>query len=76
MLVLDNCSAHPDAQDLISDDWKVVGKFIPVNVPVLIQPMDQSVLNSLKLRYKKKLLLEDERGKSVVDFLKSVNMKK
>ena len=41
--------------------------------------MDQGVLIALKLRYKKKLLrrllIEDDRGGSVVDFLKSVDMK-
>ena len=41
--------------------------------------MDQGVLKSLKLRYKKmllrRLLIEDDRGGSIVDFLKSVNMK-
>ena len=37
------------------------------------------MLKALKLHYKKKLLrrliIEDDRGQSVVDFLKSVNMK-
>ena len=41
--------------------------------------MDQGVLVALKCRYKKKLLqrllIEDENGVSLIDFLKSVNMK-
>ena len=41
--------------------------------------MDQGVLVALKRRYKKKLLLrlliEDENGVSLIDFLKSVNIK-
>ena len=45
----------------------------------LIQPMDQGVIQSLKMRYKKKLLrrliIEDDLGTSIVDFLKGVHMK-
>lgn len=79
VLVLDNCSAHPDPDDLVSDDGKIVAKFLPPNVTSLIQPMDQGVLEALKRRYKKKLLrklvIEEENGSDIVNFLKSVNMK-
>lgn len=41
--------------------------------------MDQGVLVALKRRYKKKLvsrlILADDSGKSVAEFLKSINMK-
>ncbi len=80
VLVLDNCSAHPSEADLISDDEKITVRFLPPNVTSLIQPMDQGVLKALKLIYKKKLLrrllIEDDRGGCVVDFLKAVDMKK
>lgn len=79
MLLIDNCSAHPDASQLISDDGEIEVKFLPPNVTALIQPMDQGVLQALKRNYKKKLIrrlvLEDDRGESVLDFLKSINMK-
>ena len=79
VLVLDNCSAHPNAEDLVSDDKKIFVKYLPPNVTALIQPMDQGVLKALKLRYKRKLLrrllIEDDRGGSIVAFLKSVTMK-
>ena len=46
---------------------------------VLIQPKDQDVMLSLKRRYKKKLLrrliIENDEGKSMVEFLKGVNMR-
>jgi len=78
VLVLDNCSAHPDEEDLISKDGKVIVKYLPANVTALIQPMDQGVLETLKRRYKRKILeeliLRDEEGKSIPDFLKSINM--
>ena len=79
VLLLDNCSAHPDAEELVSADGQIFAFFLPPNVTSLIQPMDQGVLESLKRRYKKKLLhrllLEDEVGTNIADFLKQVNMK-
>ena len=79
VLVLDNCPAHPNEEDLISDDGNIITLYLPPNVTSLIQPMDQGVLVGLKHRYKKillrRLLIEDENGVSLIDFLKSVNMK-
>jgi hypothetical protein len=79
VLLLDNCSAHPDPQELVSDDGKIFAKFLPPNVTSLIQPMDQGVLISLKRRYRKKLLhrliIADEMGTSIIEFLKGLNMK-
>ena len=79
VLVLDNCPAHPDAEELISDDGNIFAHFLPPNITSLIQPLDQGVLIALKRRYKRKLLhrliIEDENGSSIIDFLKSVNMK-
>lgn len=78
VLVLDNCSAHPNEDVLVSDDQKIVVKFLPPNVTSLIQPMDQEVLESLKRRYRRKLLekllLRDVEGRSIVDFIKSIDM--
>ena len=79
LLLLDNCSAHPDEQELISEDGAIFAKFLPPNVTSLIQPMDQGVLQMVKKRYKKKLLhrliIEDDTGGSVITFLKTINMK-
>ena len=58
VLLLDNSSAHPDEEELISADGKVIAKFLPPNVTSLIQPMDQGVLESIKRRYRKKILEE------------------
>ena len=79
VLVLDNCPDHPNEEDLISDDGNITALYLPPNVTSLIQPMVQGVLVALKRRYKKKLLrrllIEDENGVSLIDFLKSLNMK-
>ncbi|XP_053685695.1 jerky protein homolog-like [Sabethes cyaneus] len=58
LLVLDNFSAHFDGgSPLESDDGKIKVLFLPSNVTSLGQPMDQGVLNAIKKRYKKKLLV-------------------
>ena len=79
ILVLDNCSAHPGASELISTDGKIFAHFLPANVTSLIQPMDQGVLQAIKTRYKKKLIrrliIEGDVGKSIVDCIKSVKKK-
>ena len=77
VLILDNYSAHPDLEDLISDDGTIFAKFLPPNVTALIQPMDQGVIESAKKRYKllRRLIIEDESGVSIVDYLKCINLK-
>ena len=42
VLLLDNCRAHPPAEDLVVDNILVV--YLPPNVTSLIQPMDQGVI--------------------------------
>ena len=48
LLLLDNCSAHPDEESLVSADGLVTAKFLPSNLTAMIQPMDQGVLESQK----------------------------
>lgn len=56
LLLLDNCSAHHDGGDSLEHgDIKVM--YLPPNITSLGQPMDQGVLNAIKKRYKKKLML-------------------
>ena len=45
LLILDNCSAHPD-KPLVSKDKLAKAVFLPVTS--LIQPMDQGILECLK----------------------------
>ena len=80
VLVLDNCPAHPNEEDLSSDDGNNHRPLLATKCHFLDPTtMDQGVLVALKRRYKKKLLqrllIEDENGVSLIDFLKSVNMK-
>ena len=49
-MLLDNCSAHPEEAELVSEDGQIFAYFIPANVTSLIQPMDQGVLQALKMK--------------------------
>ena len=79
ILILDNCSAHPSVELLVSPDGLVTSTYLPPNVTSLVQPMDQGVLESLKRGYRKSLLrdhLLSEDGLLDIDlYLKKVNMK-
>lgn len=54
LLLLDNASCH--SKDLQSTDGTIVCMYFPPNVTALIQPMDQNVINLLKISYKKSFL--------------------
>ena len=78
VLVLDNCSAHPDPENLMSDDGKIYALFLPANVIALIQPIDQGVIEIVKKKFRKllqKLIIEDDCGTSIADFVKRINLK-
>jgi len=57
-LLLDNCSAHPNEDKLISMDGKVIAKFLALNLTFLIQPRDQRCAGS----YQVPLLTKYPRG--------------
>ena len=78
ILLLDNCSAHPEESELITEDGCIRATFLPPNVTSLIQPMDQGVIESVKRLYRRrmceKMLIADEDGATIVGFLKSLNL--
>ena len=49
-------SAHPSEDELVSADGKITAKFLPQNVTALVQPIDKSVLESIKRVYRKSVL--------------------
>ncbi|KAG8240076.1 hypothetical protein J437_LFUL018900 [Ladona fulva] len=56
LLLLDNCPGHPSAEELCTNDGEISAMFLPPNSTALIQPMDQNVIQNIKLRYRKLLL--------------------
>lgn len=79
LLLLDNAPVHPDSSSLVSLDGSIRAMFLPPNTTCLVQPMDQGVLEAMKRRYRnallQRLLLEDQEGRSIVEFCKSINIK-
>ncbi|GBP33144.1 Tigger transposable element-derived protein 4 [Eumeta japonica] len=69
LLLVDNCPAHP----FISNLQELA--FLPPNMTSVLQPMDQSVIKSLKGHYRRKLLMElvQSEGKTSVNMLHAVN---
>ncbi|XP_062711210.1 jerky protein homolog-like [Aedes albopictus] len=58
VLVLDNCSAHFTGGDLQTRDGKIWTEFLPPNTTAIVQPMDQNIIQMIKLRYRKTLMQE------------------
>ena len=81
VLLIDNCSAHPNEEELTSSDGTTITKFLPPNVMSLIQPMDQGVFQEMKCRYRRKILedfvlTEDNYKSSIINYLKRLNLLK
>ena len=68
VLLVDNCPAHPSIDNLVSTELI----FLPPNTTSKLQPMDQSVIRSLKADYKtmsiKKLIEATEKKKPLPEF--------
>ncbi|GBO18913.1 hypothetical protein AVEN_261345-1 [Araneus ventricosus] len=76
---LNNCPGHPSAEELCSDAGEISAMFLPSNTIALIQPMDQNVIQNIKLVYRKLLLtniLNDPvHNENLEETLKNVNLK-
>ena len=71
LLIIDNAPTHPSLDKInnIDEDFKV--QFLPPNVTVLLQPMDQGIIEKMKEMYRKqvfrRLLLTAQGKESVVE---------
>ena len=75
LLLLDNCQAHPLADNLISRDRRIWVSYLPKNTTSKIQPLDQGISN-FKMIYRQELIkkiVADERP--VQESLKAINIK-
>lgn len=76
LLVLDNAPGHGPNDVLMSKDGRIKTLFMPPNCTPLLQPMDQNIIQMVKKRYKKKILLEAvSRNDDITATLKSINLK-
>ena len=58
LLLLDNAPSHPEEKELRSRDGLVCVLYLPPNCTPLLQPMDQHVIQAIKIHYRKQLLLD------------------
>jgi hypothetical protein len=56
VLLIDNCPAHPDAEQLKTADGKISTLFLPKNSTSLFQPLDGGIIANVKKRYRRSLL--------------------
>lgn len=68
LLIVDNAPTHPTEKLLERGNSQFITIFLPPNVTSLLQPMDQSVIETMKCHYRRQLLRklvvegEDEEG--------------
>lgn len=76
LLLLDNAPGHPKEEDLRSEDNLIQVLFMPPNTTPLLQPMDQNVIQQIKINYKKSLLSDViKQSDGIIKFLKKTNIK-
>lgn len=76
LLVLDNAPSHPKEDEINFDpNFRVL--FLPPNCTAILQPMDQNLIQNIKVAYRKQLLthilLEDD--KNIAAVLKKFNLR-
>lgn len=77
VLILNNAPSHPN-DELKSDDGNIFCFFLPPNATPIIQPMDQSVIETMKRLYRKRFihqLVMDNDEMSIIAFWKEYNLK-
>uniref|UniRef100_A0A452ICM7 HTH CENPB-type domain-containing protein n=1 Tax=Gopherus agassizii TaxID=38772 RepID=A0A452ICM7_9SAUR len=62
LLLLDNCSAHSTAENLVSHDSKIKVSYLPKNTTSEIQPLDKGIISAFKQNYRREMI-----GQMVVD---------
>lgn len=78
VLILDNAPAHPSSDILCTKDGKISCILLPPNVTSILQPMNQSPIETFKRIYRRELLrrliIADD-DQELTEFKKSLNLK-
>lgn len=76
VLVLDNCSAHFNTEELKTSDDAIWTMFLPPNTTAVVQPMDQNIIQMIKSRYRQIMMTEVlGRPGEFHDNVKKINVK-
>lgn len=75
LLLVDNCTAHPKIPNL--QNIKLV--HLPPNTTAVLQPMDQGIINSLKVHFRKALVIRlieelDTNAKKSINVLDAIHL--
>lgn len=76
LLLIDNAPSHPPEEEINFDpDFRVM--FLPPNCTAVLQPMDQNLIQNIKVGYRKRLLNQviSNEGADIVKMLKEYNLK-
>lgn len=77
MLILDNCSAHPEPERLTKGNFFIM--YLPFNCMSLIQPQDNCILCSMKCKYQwlfmNQLVSSANAGIPVQEFIQEFKIK-
>ncbi|XP_050294297.1 jerky protein homolog-like [Anthonomus grandis grandis] len=76
LLLVDNAPSHPPETEINFDpDFRVM--FLPPNCTAVLQPMDQNLIQNIKVAYRKRLLnhIIAHEGDDLVTVLKQFNLK-
>ena len=67
------------SHDFTSEDGQITYLYMPPNTTSVLQPMDQGILENIKKRYKRDLLLrlldEGDSDSNIAEFRKTLNIK-
>ena len=80
LLLLDNATFYLSSETLVTEDQQIRCVFLPTNTTSLIQPMDQGVLQNIKMLFHHDLLMkavdrEEEGDVSYISLVKSLSIK-
>ena len=76
LLLLDNCPAHPPAENLVSRCGKIRVSYLPKNTTSKIQPLDQGIISTFKMLYRRELMKKIVNADGPIqDSLKAINVK-
>lgn len=76
LLLIDNAPSHPPEEEMnFNPDFRVM--FLPPNCTAVLQPMDQNLIQNIKVGYRKRLLNQviSNEGEDIVKMLKEYNLK-
>ena len=71
LLILDNCTCHPDMKNVLSN---IKMLFLPSNTTSVLQPVDQGIIRNFKVHYRNRLLARMTRSLNVDSSILNIDL--